>query len=114
MFTTRSRRRLRHVLSVFVLSVLTVFCDDGPFSCDDEPAEPQRLNLILDTSLSASFPAGSRIALYRIADLRVAEPDACPGEHVHTAFGAEGILIDGAGPFADPNPTECGFGRTSY
>ena len=65
----------------------------------------------LDSPLG-SFTAGTVILLSRTQNARLANPDACPAVHVH-AQTLEGIRIDGLGPFTDPNPTQCGYGRVS-
>jgi hypothetical protein len=64
--------------------------------------------LRLDHDLG-SFTAGTLIALDRIQGGYVAEPDACPEQHLHAASPG-GITIDGQGPFPDPDPTTCGYG----
>ena len=68
--------------------------------------------VVLDHNLSGDYQAGDTILLSRITNGRPADPDACHSIHLHTGFDGPGITIDGDdGPFTDPNPTECGFGR---
>lgn len=62
----------------------------------------------LDQDLG-SFTAGTLIALDRIQGGHIAEPDACPNQHLH-ADSPGGITIDGQGPFPDPDPSTCGYG----
>lgn len=62
----------------------------------------------LDQDLG-SFSAGTLIALDRIQGGNVAQPDACPEQHLH-ATSPGGIWIDEQGPFPDPDPTTCGYG----
>ena len=62
----------------------------------------------LTDALSQDFPAGAVICLNRIVGGHVAGPDTCATNHYHG--GGQTITIDGKGPFADPHPTQCGFG----
>jgi hypothetical protein len=59
-----------------------------------------------------SFAAGTIIELDRIGNARISghHEENCPVTHVH-ANTLAGITIDGLGPFADPNPTSCGYGE---
>jgi hypothetical protein len=56
------------------------------------------------------FEQGSVICLARVTGPQacVAQPDVCPGVHLHRQ-----ILIDGMGPFLDPNMPACGHGQIS-
>ena len=74
--------------------------------------------VIQDAFVTLDFPtgphaAGNQIGFCRISRAcRIGGPDACPTAHMHSNQ-PEGILIDGAGPYTDPNQPACGFGRTA-
>ena len=51
-----------------------------------------------------------KILLSRITGFIDSPPDfGCAQIHLHSQ-SLQGIMIDGKGPFADPNPTGCGYG----
>jgi hypothetical protein len=67
--------------------------------------------VVLGTMLSPTLTAGSFVTLDRVTNCIIASGHglACEEPHLHAASPA-GIMIDGTGPFADPDPTACGYG----
>lgn len=76
---------------------------DGAGDACDDPGPV----VVLDFTLAMGYQAGDVIALSRITGGHVAGPDRCSTDHLH----GDEILIDGNGPFADPRPGICGFGK---
>lgn len=67
-------------------------------------------NLTDPTTSEILFRIGDKITTDRITGYRFVSQEAgCNGLHLHGEGG--GIRIDGKGPFADPNPTGCGYGK---
>ncbi len=69
----------------------------------------------LDQPLS-STPAGTAVCLNRIVGGYLVEQHAggCDGaRHLHADVGGIGLVVGGTveGPFPDPNPSGCGYGR---
>jgi hypothetical protein len=63
------------------------------------------------TSGSVTIPAGTHVPLSVITGGHVSGPDVgCNGNHYHG--GGQTIMIEGSGPYTDPAPGNCGFGRT--
>jgi hypothetical protein len=58
------------------------------------------------------FRAGTKIRQDRLSNYTLWGPHTpfCSDWHLHAA-GPEGVLIDGQGPYPDPAPTGCGYGR---
>jgi hypothetical protein len=107
---SRASRRVPKLVGLFLVALSTLYCGSDCNSDDPLDVGGTRLEVVLDFTLSPEFEAGDTIRLARIARGRVADPDACIVDHLHTEDGFPGILIDGEGPFTDPNPGQCGFG----
>lgn len=57
------------------------------------------------------YRSGEKILLHRITGFKITSAEVgCDGVHLH-ADNPSGIFIDGIGPFPDPNPMHCGYGR---
>lgn len=70
---------------------------------------PGTLGVVLDRNLTSALVAGTFVPLAEIQGGHVAGPDACDAQHLHSTTG---ITIAGVGgPFPDPAPTTCGYGR---
>lgn len=71
-----------------------------------------RQGVVLAADLGDGFAAGTFVTLDRISGGAVFGPEAgCSETHLH---GSPVILIDGMGPYADPNPGGCGYGVVTY
>jgi hypothetical protein len=68
--------------------------------------DPNDPNLLVGTEIPLTDITG-----YKLAGELVTEP-GCPNTHMHAADPSKGIFINGKGPFFDPAPNGCGYGRT--
>jgi hypothetical protein len=69
--------------------------------------DPNDPNLLVGTEIPLTKITGGKLA-----GIGVVEP-GCPNTHLHAADPSKGIMINGKGPFFDPAPNGCGYGRTN-
>lgn len=63
----------------------------------------------LGHTLAPGLQAGTDVCLARITGGHVGEhASGCEGRHLHAVDA--GIMVDGGGPYPDPEPTGCGYG----
>jgi hypothetical protein len=67
--------------------------------------------VVLGTTLSPTLTAGAFVALSRVSGGNVVGGHGlnCEEDHLHSVSPG-GIMIDGQGPFPDPDPSACGYG----
>ncbi len=73
-----------------------------------QAAAPAMVEAVLLDQAVGLYPAGSIVPLTRIAGTHIGNVDAgCNARHLH----GSPATFDGAGPYTDPQPSACGFGK---